>query len=121
MDIIQVPGLPGWVGMAITLIVAFIWELRRNKASKSEAVKEASAIATKAKDEAIEAMDKHLDILKERIVETEKENAKLHHIVETIYTALRARGIHVTIDGEMIHIRDNGNSTTIRIKKEELS
>ena len=60
-------------------------------------------------------MKVHTDILNKRLDEAEKESTRLNHIISTIYAALKARGIYVTIDGEMITIRDNGGSTTTQI------
>ncbi len=120
MDIFKdLPGISGWPGTILTLfgIIAYGWYITRSAKGKAE------KIASQAKDDAIDAMNTYLDVLKERIKDTEEENTKMKHIVETIYNALKARGIYITIDGDMIHISEGKNSTTARIhhKKEETS
>lgn len=104
----------------LTLLGIIVYGFYITRSAKGKAEK----IASTAKDDAIDAMNKYLDVLKERIKDAETENAKMKHIVETIYTALKARGIYITIDGDMIHISEGKNSTTARIhhtKKEETS
>jgi len=112
MDILNIPGLAGWPATLLTLfgIVVYGWYIKRSSKSKAE------AIATDSYEKAIRSMQAYSDILTKRLDDSDKENVKLNHIVSTIYAALRARGIFITIDGEMITIRDNGGSTTIQIK-----
>jgi len=118
MDIFKdLPGISGWPGTILTLfgILVYGWYITRSAKGKAE------KIASEAKDGAIEAMNTHLNVLKERIRDAEDENIKMKHTVETIYSALKSRGIYITIEGEMIHIKEGNESTTIRIhhKKEE--
>ena|SRR5437899_5941932 len=120
MDIFKdLLGISGWPGTIFTLlgIIAYGFYITRSAKGKAE------KIAGEAKDGAIDAMNKYLDVLKERIKDAETENTKMKHVVDTIYTALKARGIYITIDGDMIHISEGKNSTTARIhhKKEETS
>ena len=126
MDPTQIPGLSGWPSLVITLLTLFFYGLYSNKSVKAKlekdrekTAKEAEDIAKKATQDAIEAMQTHINILRERMSETEKANAQMRHTIETIYSALKARGIYIMIDGDSVHIRDNGNSTTILMKKEE--
>jgi hypothetical protein len=112
MDITNIiPGLTGWPATLLTLfgIIVYGWYIQKSSKDKAE------SIATKAYESAIKAMNIHTDILGKRLDEAEKESAKLSHIIETIYAALKSRGIFITIDGEMITIRDNGGSTTTHI------
>jgi|HubBroStandDraft_3_1064219.scaffolds.fasta_scaffold621780_2 hypothetical protein len=112
MDIPNIlPGVSGWPATLLTLfaIIVYGWYIRRSSKSKAEEV------ATTSYEKAIKAMETYSDVLGKRLGEAEKENTKLNHVVETIYAALRARGIYITIDGEMITIRDSGGSTTTQI------
>jgi hypothetical protein len=107
------PGLTGWPATLLTLfsIIAYGWYIKRASKSKAE------EIATSSYEKAITAMQTYSDILGKRLEEAEKETTRINLTVATIYAALKARGIHVTIDGEMITIRDtNGISTTMAIK-----
>ena|SRR2546429_8214549 len=118
MDIFKdLPGISGWPGTVFTLLGILVYGFYITRSAKGKAEK----IAGEAKDGAIEAMDKHLNILKDRIKDTEDENTKIKHIMETIVSALKLKGIYITIDGDMIHISEGKNSTTTRIhrKKEE--
>ena len=121
MDIFQnIPGVSGWPGTVLTLLGILVYGFYITKSAKGKAEKIASA----AKDGAIEAMNKYLDILKARIKDAEDENTKMKHTIDTIFSALKAKGIYVTIDGDMIHISEGKSSTTARIrstKKEEES
>jgi len=120
MDPTQIPGLAGWPGIIITLLSYGYYTNRSVKKKVESAQKETEEktedIAKKAKDDAINAMQLHLNILKERVIETEKENTRLNTIVNTITSALEEMGMIVTIRGKMILIKDNkGSSTTINI------
>jgi hypothetical protein len=45
----------------------------------------------------------------------EQENIRLHQTIATICSALKQRGIAVTIDGDMVNIRDETGTHTERI------
>lgn len=118
MDIFQIPGLTGWPGVLLALVGIAIYVHISSKYAKNKIVLEAEEKAKNANKDAIDAMQAHLNILKERVKETEDENVKLRHLFDTMNAALKSRGLYVTIDGEMIHIHDiKGESTTIHISK----
>jgi seryl-tRNA synthetase len=134
MDITQLPGLSGWPGLVVTLFAMIIYGWYTRKSVKSqvedarkETTKQAEDVAKQANQEAIAAMQTHINILRERMKDSEEDNTRMKHEMEAIYAAFKARGIYITIDGKMVHIVDNkGNSsTTIHIndsvKEEELS
>ena len=116
MDAFQIPGLTGLPAFVGALILMGLYVHFSSKITKNKTVKEAEERSREANKETIDSMQKHIDSLKERMNEAEKENTKMQHTIETIYAALKARGIYITIEGDMIHIKDNGNSTTIRMK-----
>jgi len=117
MDVFKdLPGISGWPGTLLTLLGILAYGFYITRSAKGKAEK----IAGEAKDGAIEAMNTYLDVLKERIKDAEEENAKMKHTVDTIYTALKARGIYITIDGDMIHISEGKSSTTTRIHKSKV-
>lgn len=126
MDVTQLPGLTGWPGIVITIVTLFLYGWHTNRSIKSkvagakkESEEKAEDIAKNAHKDAIEAMQTHLNILRERVSEAERENVRMHQTVETIYAALKTKGIYITIDGDAVHVHDNGNSTTIRMKRED--
>ncbi len=62
----------------------------------------------------IKALQSELDTLKDRLTALEEENTRLNHVITTIRTALKRRGLFITIDREMVSIRDpRGVSTHI--------
>jgi hypothetical protein len=54
----------------------------------------------------INALQNELQTLQDRIKALEQGNRRLEHIIATICSALKARGIHITIDGSMVSIHD---------------
>ena len=118
--------------MVVTLfaMVMYGWYTNKNVKAKVEGAKKeteqkAEEIARQATQEAISAMQTHINILRERMKDSEEENIRIKHEMEAIYAALKARGIYITVDGKMVHVSDNrGTSTTIHISdtaKEEQS
>src|SRR2546430_6429902 len=113
MDAFQIPGLTGLPAFVGALVLMGLYVHFSSKISKDKTLKEAEKRAKEANKETIESMQKHIDSLKERMGEAEKDNTKMHQTIGVIYSALKSRGIYITIDGDMVHIKDNGNSTTI--------
>lgn len=68
-----------------------------------------------AQQNAISALQAEVQTLRGRIADTEKENIKLQQTLDTICSALKIRGLVVSIQGEMINIADQNGSTTTRI------
>ncbi len=87
----------------------------------------------KFQKETIEALQQRIDALEGKVADFEKENVIQRHIIDTITSALKQRGMVITIDGDMVTIQDSqgmsqhrkrGTITTQQsatvIKKEEL-
>lgn len=53
-------------------------------------------------------------MLQQRVILLEKDNAKLELRLETIQQALEQQGIHITIDGNLITIKNKDGSTFAR-------
>lgn len=101
----------GILSLSITLIIGFF-------VVKSGTMK----AANDAQGSAISAMRSELETLRERVEDKEKENVQLHQkivrceqIIDTICSALKLRGLNITIQNEIINIQDGSNSTTARI------
>lgn len=60
----------------------------------------------KIQDETIHALQQQIDAIQRKLESQEKENARLQLLIDIIREALGKRGIHVTIDGEMVTIED---------------
>ena len=54
----------------------------------------------------INALQCEIQSLHDRIAALEKENTRLSYTLTTMCTALKQRGIHVTIDGDIVSIQD---------------
>lgn len=82
----------------------------------------ADQAAADAQSKTIEAMQARLDVQSSSIEEMRKENVRLQLVIETVCAALKSMGLIVTIEGEMVKIKDDkNNSTTARIHREEAS
>lgn len=77
--------------------------------------------ANEVQERVIHALESEIGTLKDRLSELEKENARLTLIIATIRTAMRRRGLLVTIEGELVSIRDKtgrfSQETRIRNKR----
>lgn len=68
--------------------------------------------ANEVQERVINALESEINMLKDRLSELEKENARLTQIIAIIRTSLRRRGVLITIDGEMVSIHDRTGKTT---------
>lgn len=75
--------------------------------------------ASAAQQSALSAMQAELDTLRSRTDDLKEENTRLQHILQTICAALKGQGIAITIDGDMVHIRDDKASTSTSTRIQE--
>lgn len=77
---------------------------------------------SEAQSGAIVALEAEVKALTRKVDNITKENAKLEQTIETICSALKTRGMLITIRGELIDIEDlkNGKTTVARIREKEL-
>jgi chromosome segregation ATPase len=68
--------------------------------------------ANEVQERVINALECEINSLKDRLSELEKENARLTHVIATIRTSLRRRGLFVSVDGELVSIRDRAGKLT---------
>ncbi len=68
--------------------------------------------ANEVQERVINALESEINALKDRLGELEKENARLTQVIATIRLAMRRRGLLVTIDGELVSIRDRAGKFT---------
>src|SRR5579875_3277578 len=67
----------------------------------------------------IDALKAELETLQRRLEALEKENTRLEQTMGLIKHALRKRGLAISIDGDLVTIRDeHGGSQTGRIREE---
>lgn len=84
----------------------------------------------KLQRETIEALQQRTASLEQKIGDLEKENHLQQHIIDTIISALKTRGMAVTVDGDMVTIADESGASSHKkltttktvavVKREEL-
>src|SRR5436853_396952 len=73
-----------------------------------------SRAANEVQEHVINAFESEITNLHQRLEDLKDENTRLWLIIETICAALKSRGMAITIDGDMVSIRDtSGSSTTV--------
>jgi hypothetical protein len=66
--------------------------------------------ANEVQERVIHALQTELTTLQDRLTELEKANTRLHQVIATICSALKKRGIAVTIEGDMVNISDQSGT-----------
>lgn len=109
MDLQIISTLAGLFSLGFTVIAVIVGAviLGKNTARQTTA---------DAQKNAIDAMQAEIDTLRGRTDDLKKENTRLELIIETICSALKTRGMIITVQGEMINIQDSGSSTTTKIQ-----
>lgn len=97
-DALSILNLVLCVGLAIGGVAAFRHGFTRT--------------ANEVQERVINALESEINALKDRLGELERENARLTQVIAIMRASLRRRGIFVTIDGEMVSIRDRSGRNT---------
>src|SRR5437773_5749881 len=71
-----------------------------------------SRAANEVQEHVINALESEITNLHQRLADLKDDNSRLELIIETICAALKSRGLAVTIDGDMVSIRDTSGTTT---------
>lgn len=107
-------NIAGFISIGITLLAILIGGFYMGKSN-------ASKTASEAQQGAITAMQAEINVLRGRTDDQKKEIVKLEQTIDTICTALKLRGLVITIQGEMVNIQDkNGHSSTTRISVKDI-
>lgn len=72
-----------------------------------------SKAASEIQDRVIAALKLEIETLNTRIKACQDETARLSSILETIQAALKSKGIHITIDGDMVIIEESESKATV--------
>ena len=98
-----IPYASALIGLIITIASIFAF-----KQSYGKSIGEIQA-------RVIEALKEEIETLTKKIEKCEKENTRQNQIIETIQTALKAQGINIRIDGDIITIEEAATrKTTVR-------
>jgi len=68
--------------------------------------------AAEVQERVIHLLQSEIGALQDRIDALEKENTRLSQVIMTIRTSLKRRGLHITIDGELVSIQDRAGHLT---------
>ncbi|HCI78999.1 MAG TPA: hypothetical protein DHW02_04850 [Ktedonobacter sp.] len=63
--------------------------------------------ANEVQERVIHALQSEIQSLHDRIEALERENTRLNYVISTMCSALKQRGLHVTIDGDIVSIQDH--------------
>ena len=71
---------------------------------------------TEIQEKTILALQQQMTIIQQKLEILEKDNERLRQVIDTIQAGLRAKGIHITIDGDMVTINDasSGSASTLK-------
>lgn len=72
--------------------------------------------ANEVQERVINAMEQEIAILHLRLGDLEEENRRLEQIINTICTALKKRGLVVTIEGNIVTVSDGHETQSARIQ-----
>lgn len=132
----SLPSLPDSQGLIVSIFTTLVTmggsgyfvikKMQKDyKSSEKKSDEKAENAAEEAEKRVMVAMQTELGIVRGSLEdvrkensEIKKENTRLNQVINTIYSALRARGVHITMDGGAIHIHDGkGGSTTMPISE----
>jgi hypothetical protein len=97
-NILSIINLVFCLGLAVGGLAAFRHGLART--------------ANEVQERVIHALESEINALKDRLSELEKENAHLTRLIATLRLAMKRRGLFVTIDGDLVSIRDRAGKYT---------
>ena len=71
----------------------------------------------KFQNDTITALKERISSLENKITDFEKENVIQRHVLETITSALKQRGLIITVDGDLVTITDQKTGTSSHRKR----
>jgi|SRR5436853_2537924 len=107
-------GLNAYAGLFSMLIVC----IGAYFASKSMSKSKNNEDANNAQQRAINAMNVEIDMLNRRVDDTAKDNTRLKQTIDTICSALKRKGLLITVDGDLVNIEEKGVNTIARIQEQ---
>jgi uncharacterized protein HemX len=84
--------------MVVAMAIGGWYFLKRGKSQYEEALRQ-------AQKNAMDAMREESESLRRRVEDIEKDNTRLNHLIESIYAALKAKKISVSVIGDTVDIR----------------
>ena len=112
------------IGSVINMIILMATTLGGLYTFKKAVVRATAEIqkeTREAQSHAISAMREEIDSLKGKLDNLRGENKRLEVILQTICAALKIQGTLITVEGEMVIIKDSsGAKTATRIQESEV-
>lgn len=72
---------------------------------------------TKFQEDTNKALTDRIKVLEDKIIDLEKDKIRYEHIIDTITSALRKRGLVISVDGEMYPILTDTSETAAQRKR----
>lgn len=116
MDLQAISTLAGLLSLGFTVIAVVVGAIVLGRNTARQTASDAQKNAIDAMQSELETLRGRIDDLKEENVRQKEETARQKLIVETICAALKAEGMVITVQGEMIHIQHGTSSTTTKIQ-----
>jgi hypothetical protein len=117
MSLSEISTVAGIISLGLTLLVSLIGAIYLVKSGIAKNTNE-------AQESAINAMQAEINTLRVRLDDESKNRKRVEKVIDTITTALKVKGIVITIYGDVVNIeideeKGSKKSTVIRISDEQ--
>lgn len=117
MSIQEISAVAGLISLGLTLLVSVVGAFYLIRSGVSRQTNDAQGSA-------INAMQAEINTLRLRLDDESKNRKRVEKVIDTITTALKVKGIVITIYGDVVNIeideqKDAKKSTVIRISDEQ--
>lgn len=95
---------PIWIVLMLCVLIGGFFAVRNGRQTS----------LAKFQEDTNKALKDRIAVLESKIADFEKENVIQRHVMETITSALKQRGMIITVDGDMVTIQDRTGTSTHR-------
>jgi hypothetical protein len=103
----------GLVSMVLLLIVSVVAGRYMTKSNINSAANEAQKSAIEAMKTEMEVLKGRIDDIKSENTTIKKDNTRLQLVMETIAAALKGMGLVISVEGELVRIKNESNNENI--------
>lgn len=115
MNILELLFSSGGLATLFSFLIVVVGGFYVQRSAKTAAEK----TQKEAYEGAIAATKEHINALQERVKDLEIENKHFQETMSAIFDLLKTRNIHISIHGNMVSIRDEKDTTVIRLKENQ--
>lgn len=114
MQVQNAYNIAGLINVLFILLITTgaLWAFKK---SVMKATGEIQAHTSNLQNNAIAALEQELGVVRSRINDIERENKKLDQIILTLCDAMKKRGLDISIDGNVVTVRDGKDTSVVRI------